>query len=130
MVERDGTAAFLVRWLAQPLFADVPPDAPGVHERATATPAALAHSLRTLGTGSMPSMWHRLDELTMPVLVVTGNADAKYTAIGDEMAARIGGARRARLACGHAVPLVCPAELAELLHDFTSAPASSTDTAI
>jgi 2-succinyl-6-hydroxy-2,4-cyclohexadiene-1-carboxylate synthase len=127
-IERDGTAAFLGRWLAQPMFADVPADAPGVRDRAAATPAALAHALRTLGTGSMPSMWDRLGELAMPVLVVTGRADAKYTQIGDAMTERITGARRAQLACGHAVPLVQPAELAARLHDFTKPPASSNDT--
>ncbi|HEY1739003.1 MAG TPA: alpha/beta fold hydrolase [Acidimicrobiia bacterium] len=127
-IERDGTAAFLERWLAQPMFADVPADAPGVHDRAAATPAALAHSVRTLGTGSMPSMWDRLGELRMPVLVVTGNADAKFTEIGDAMAAQIPDARRVQLACGHAVPLVRPAELAAALHDFTKPAASSSDT--
>ncbi len=127
-IERDGTGAFLDRWLAQAMFADVPPDAPGRTERATQSPAALASALRTLGTGSMPSLWDRLPELHMPVLVVTGDADAKFTEIGDAMAERIPHATRARLACGHAVPLVRPDELAALLHDFTSAPASSTDT--
>ena len=127
-LERDGTAAFLDRWLAQPLFADVPADAPGVQDRARWRPAELAHSLRTLGTGTMPSMWPRLDELKMPVLIVTGDADAKYTEIGDAMQARIANAARARVACGHAVPLVRPAELAARLQDFTKPPASSTDT--
>jgi 2-succinyl-6-hydroxy-2,4-cyclohexadiene-1-carboxylate synthase len=126
-VERDGTAAFLDRWLAQPLFADVPADAPGRRDRASWAPSALAHMLRTLGTGSMPPMWDRVGELTMPVLVVTGDDDAKYSEIGDAMAARISHARRMHLACGHSVPLVRPADLAAALHDFTSPAASSTE---
>ena len=73
-------------------------------------------------------MWDRLGELAMPVLVVSGDADVKYTQLGDAMTARIAGARRARFACGHAVPLVQPAELAAVLHDFTKPPASSNDT--
>jgi 2-succinyl-6-hydroxy-2,4-cyclohexadiene-1-carboxylate synthase len=127
-IESDGTEAFLARWLAQPMFADVPSDAPGREDRATFTPAALAHSLRTLGTGTMPNLWDRLGQLTMPVLVVTGDRDEKFTNIGDEMAAAIPNAERARLACGHAIPQVQPAELAALLHDFTKPPASSSDT--
>jgi 2-succinyl-6-hydroxy-2,4-cyclohexadiene-1-carboxylate synthase len=127
--ERDGSAPFLLRWLAQPMFADVPPEAPGMEDRGQWSGAALAHALRTLGTGAMPPMWDRVGELTMPVLVVTGDADHKFTEIGDAMAARIPRVRRAHLACGHAVPLVRPAQLAALLHDFTSAPASSTDSA-
>ncbi len=128
-IERDGTTPFLDRWLAQPMFVNVAHDAPGVAERTTWTAAQLAATLRTLGTGTMNPMWARLHELTMPVLIVTGDLDEKFTAIGDAMARQIAGARRGRLACGHAVPLERPSELAALLHDFTNAPASNTDTA-
>src|ERR1044071_3487084 len=63
-VERDGVDAFLERWIAQPLFATVPPDAPGLADRRSLAPAYLAHCLRVLGTGTMEPMWSRLGELT------------------------------------------------------------------
>jgi 2-succinyl-6-hydroxy-2,4-cyclohexadiene-1-carboxylate synthase len=127
-IERDGVEAFLGRWLAQPMFAGVARDAPGIADRAGQTAAELAHTLRTLGTGAMPPVWDRLHELTMPVLIVTGSQDTKFDAIGDEMAARITNSpARVRLDCGHAVALEMPTELAHALHDFTRPAASSSD---
>lgn len=127
-IDHGGTAAFLEQWLAQPMFADVPPDAPGIADRAVHTADDLTHALHVLGTGAMEPMWDRLGELAMPVLVVSGDADSKFSAIGDDMAARIPGAERARVGCGHAVPLAQPQALAALLHDFTKPPASSSAT--
>ena len=80
-VERDGVDAFLARWLAQPMFATVPADAPGLADRRRLTPEFLAACLRRLGAGAMEPMWDELSELTMPVLLVTGSRDEKYTAI-------------------------------------------------
>ncbi len=62
-VEREGVDAFLERWLAQPLFATVPPDAPGLSERRGLSARYLAHCLRVLGAGAMEPMWDRLGEL-------------------------------------------------------------------
>jgi 2-succinyl-6-hydroxy-2,4-cyclohexadiene-1-carboxylate synthase len=128
-IERDGVEAFLSRWIAQPMFAGVAHDAPGIADRAGQTAAELAHTLRTLGTGAMPPVWDRLHELTMPVLIVTGSRDTKFDAIGDAMAARIvNSPARVRLDCGHAVALEMPRELAQAIHDFTKPAASSSDT--
>ncbi|MDQ1447863.1 MAG: 2-succinyl-6-hydroxy-2,4-cyclohexadiene-carboxylate synthase, partial [Actinomycetota bacterium] len=41
-IERDGVDAFLAGWLAQPLFATVPADAPGLSDRRRLTVAYLA----------------------------------------------------------------------------------------
>ena len=67
--EHDGVDGFLAAWLAQPMFATVPPDAPGLADRRTLTPAFLAACLRRLGTGAMAPMWDRLPEVAMPVLL-------------------------------------------------------------
>ena len=56
-VERDGVDAFLDDWLAQPMFATVPPDAPGLADRRRLTPEFLAACLRRLGAGAMEPMW-------------------------------------------------------------------------
>ena len=106
MVERDGVDAFLDHWLAQPLFAGVPPAAPGLRERHALPARYLAHCLRTLGTGAMEPLWGRLGGVAMPVALVTGTGDAKFDDIARQMLDRLpGGAVHSRLDGGHALPL-------------------------
>jgi 2-succinyl-6-hydroxy-2,4-cyclohexadiene-1-carboxylate synthase len=116
-IEHDGVDAFLDRWLAQPLFAGVPVDAAGLAERRRLTPEYLAHCLRVLGTGAMPPMWARLGELAVPVTIVTGADDTKFTDLGTRLAAAIPKASRVQLDCGHAVPLEAPDALAAVLNE-------------
>jgi 2-succinyl-6-hydroxy-2,4-cyclohexadiene-1-carboxylate synthase len=113
---------FLEQWLAQPMFATVPADAPGLADRRSLTPAFLAACLRRLGTGAMEPMWDRLAELTMPVLVVTGTRDEKFTAIARRMLERLPpGAEHREIDAGHALPLERPDELGALIADFARA---------
>jgi 2-succinyl-6-hydroxy-2,4-cyclohexadiene-1-carboxylate synthase len=122
-VERDGVDAFLERWLAQPLFATVPPDAPGLDERRGLSTHYLAHCLRVLGAGAMEPMWDRLHELRMPVALVTGRADAKYDALAPAMLERMrtdGSVVHTRLDGGHALPLEQPAALGGVIASFAA----------
>ena len=125
-VERDGADAFLDRWLARPMFVTVPRNAPGLLERRALTAAHLAEQLRRLGTGAMTPLWDRLHELTMPVLVVHGTRDRKFSALAERLVAAVPHAERVALDCGHAVPLERPRELAAVLHAFHSPTATST----
>src|SRR4051812_34837197 len=89
-VERDGVDAFLAHWLAQPLFATLPPDQAGLDERlAHNTVAGLTWQLRVLGQGAQPSNWERLGELRVPVLLIVGGLDRKYVDIARRMATHI-----------------------------------------
>jgi 2-succinyl-6-hydroxy-2,4-cyclohexadiene-1-carboxylate synthase len=118
-VERDGVDAFLERWLAQPMFANVPPDAPGLSERASLSAGYVAHCLRVLGTGTMEPMWDRLAELEMPVALVTGKTDAKFEKIALSMLERMrGDVVHIRLDGGHALPLEQPAVLGGFIGSF------------
>jgi 2-succinyl-6-hydroxy-2,4-cyclohexadiene-1-carboxylate synthase len=120
-IERDGVDAFLERWLAQPLFATVPPGAPGLADRALLPASHLTHCLRVLGAGSMEPMWTRLAELTMPVALVTGTLDRSYEAIAVQMRERIGGpVEHIRLDGGHSLPLEQPAALGEVIARFAA----------
>jgi 2-succinyl-6-hydroxy-2,4-cyclohexadiene-1-carboxylate synthase len=86
-IERDGVAAFVERWIAQPMFAQLPPDAAGIEQRVAANSVGrLTHQLRALGQGAQPSNWQRLHEVTAPTELFAGDADAKYVAIAGRMA--------------------------------------------
>jgi 2-succinyl-6-hydroxy-2,4-cyclohexadiene-1-carboxylate synthase len=117
-VERDGVSAFLDRWLDQPLFESLPRDAARLDERRrTNTVDRITHQLRALGQGVQPSFWDRLSQLTMPVTLVTGAYDRKYTDLAAQMAAAIGdGARTVVIpGAGHALHLEQPDALAAVL---------------
>lgn len=89
-LEAEGVDAFLDRWLSLPLFAGLPPDGRFDAERRTNTAPGLASSLRLAGTGTQAPSWDRLGDLTMPVLVVAGAEDAKFTALGRRLAESLG----------------------------------------
>ncbi len=118
-IERQGIAAFADRWLAQPLFAG---DDEASQRRARADiarnePAGLAAALRGAGTGAMTPLWSRLGELTMPVLVLAGERDAKFTAIGERLAAAIPDARLEIIpGAGHALLRAAPAAVARAIN--------------
>jgi 2-succinyl-6-hydroxy-2,4-cyclohexadiene-1-carboxylate synthase len=87
-------------------------------DRLRNTPAGLARALRGLGTGALPSLWDRLGELTMPVELIVGERDAKFTEIAMRMVAR--GLRVATPVevaggAGHAVHLEAPRVVASRL---------------
>jgi 2-succinyl-6-hydroxy-2,4-cyclohexadiene-1-carboxylate synthase len=116
-LERDGVDAFLSGWLAQPLFAGLPPDAAGIEDRRRNTVAGLASSLRLAGTGAQVPRWNELARLQMPVLVLAGSEDHKFAAIGERMAERIGAnATFAEVpGAGHAAHLERPEAFLRLL---------------
>jgi 2-succinyl-6-hydroxy-2,4-cyclohexadiene-1-carboxylate synthase len=111
---------FLTEWLAGPLFAHLTSDQADVASRRVNTPAGLARSLRTLGAGTQVPSHDRLQELSMPVLLVAGANDARFSAIALEMAGAIGkGASTAFIeGAGHAAPFERPEEFAGALQAF------------
>ena len=88
---RDGIPAFVDDWENLPLFATQTPDQraqlrPG---RLANNPTGLANSLFGMGTGCQPPLWERLHELTIPVLLIAGELDTKFTAIARQMSENI-----------------------------------------
>jgi 2-succinyl-6-hydroxy-2,4-cyclohexadiene-1-carboxylate synthase len=116
-LEAVGVPAFVDEWLAQPLFAGLPAEAAFAAERREGTVAGLAASLRTAGTGAQEPSWHRLHELAMPVLVVAGERDARFAALGRRLAAAVGA--NATFAtvpgAGHAAHLEAPAPFLDVV---------------
>jgi 2-succinyl-6-hydroxy-2,4-cyclohexadiene-1-carboxylate synthase len=118
----DTVAEFVDRWITNPMFGAVPAGANGLHERKRNTAAGLASSLRLAGTGAQAPLWDRLGELAMPVLVVTGARDTKFTALGQRIVESIGpNARHVRIdGTDHAPHLQRPLGTAALVKAFLS----------
>ncbi len=119
-LESIGTAAFIEQWLQNPLFATLPYDEAERADRCTNTAAGLASSLRLAGTGTQLPLWDRFSGLTMPVLVVAGALDDKFTEIGRAMARRIGrSAQFESIAdAGHSAHLERPDEFLDIVRPW------------
>jgi len=122
-LERDPYESFIERWRGQPLFADDPPEvvALAVAEHRRNRPQALAAALRGIGTGEMEPLWDRLGGLRMPVLVLVGERDEKFRAIGARLTSLLEDARLRAVPGGHVLPLESPAALAAALGEFRAA---------
>lgn len=109
-LEADGLEPFLDAWLAQPLFAGIPPERSFRAERLANTIPGLASSLRLAGTGTQQPRWDDLGQLTMPVLVLAGADDAKFAALAARLVDGIGASATLALieGAGHAAHLEQP----------------------
>jgi len=116
----DTVAAFVDRWVANPMFGDVPSGANGLEERRANSAAGLASSLRLAGTGTQAPLWDRLGDLALPVLVVTGARDARFTTLGRRLVEAVGPtARHVEIAdADHAPHLQRPHEVAAAVRAF------------
>jgi 2-succinyl-6-hydroxy-2,4-cyclohexadiene-1-carboxylate synthase len=119
-IEREGVAAFVDAWLAQPLFAGLGDDVQFRAERGENTVAGLSESLRQAGTGAQDPLWDRLDRLAMPVLVVAGGADTKFSAEARRLGQAIGANATVALVpgAGHAAHLEDPAAFLAVLRPW------------
>ena len=119
-IEAIGVERFLDEWLALPLFDGLSPTMADRGDRLRNTSRGLADSLRHAGTGTQEPLWNRLEEISVPVLVVTGERDAKFTDIGRRLARGIDGALLVVVPdAGHTVHLERPDEFAGALSDWT-----------
>ncbi len=107
----EGIPAFVQHWENLPLFASQSGAAKAALRPARLGQRArgLANSLRGMGTGAQPSLWGDLPRLLLPVLLITGALDEKFTAIAQQMQASIPGAQHTVIdGAGHAVHLEQP----------------------
>ena len=117
-LESDGLGPFLDLWLGLPLFASLPAEAACRDDRMQNRVDGLAASLRTCGTGNQFPLWHLLDQIDLPVQVIAGTEDTKFSEIGRLMVERLPHARFESVAGGHAVHSEQPAAVAQLISDF------------
>jgi 2-succinyl-6-hydroxy-2,4-cyclohexadiene-1-carboxylate synthase len=109
---------FVSRWAQTTVLADQPPAvrAAVTADRLRNTTAGLAAALRGLGTGTLPSLWDRLGELTIPVELIVGERDRKFRSTAERMARALPDARLHIVpGAGHAVHLEDPWAVAALI---------------
>lgn len=134
-IERDGMAAFVMRWEQLPLFASQHRLSSEVRktlrmQRLRNTVTGMANVLRGLGTGAQESLWDRIDEVPIPTLLIVGAEDTTYRAIAAEMADRMPLADVAVVPdAGHAVHLEQPTPFQDLVLRFLRSPMSWRDAA-
>lgn len=115
--------SFLRRWYSQALFESLRERLDLLEEmldrRGRNHPRALASSLIGLGTGAQPSLWRRLGSLKIPVLLVTGERDEKFTGIAADMKSRLARVRHEVMTgCSHCPHEEEPLRFALLLKTF------------
>lgn len=122
-IRRDGVRRLLDEWLSAPVTSTESVDEPerradrALREENSA--AGLADALRGFGQGSYPYFGDRLGELGMPLLAVSGGADARYTGQAAALAAAVPDGQSAVIpGVGHNVILEAPEELGRLVDEF------------
>lgn len=118
-LEVRGVEAFLDQWLSNPMFANMPRADSDYQDRCRNSVTGLASSLRHCGTGQQNPLWEDLAQLSMPVLLIVGEQDAKFVDIGQKMHSKISHSRLVVVArCGHSVHLEEPELSRQLIADF------------
>ncbi len=120
-IEREGLEWFVDYWASLPLFASQArlPEATRAalrERRLRGSVAGYAGSLRGMGAGRQRSLWAELPALRIPTLIISGEQDEKYVAIGARMAAIMPLARQAIVpGAGHTVHLEQPEAFQDLV---------------
>ena len=109
-VINTGAEAFYERWAQHPLIRTQARIEAPFYERMRARRKmndshVVADALRCFGQGSLSPVWTGVVQSTLPVLLVTGSEDAKYTMLLRELAAQWQTAEHVVLEAGHAAHL-------------------------
>ena len=79
---------FLIKWYQQPIFQSLQNHKDLdklIEKRRENNPVELAKSLRNMGTGKQPSLWDKLSQNQIPLLLLVGESDHKFRSINEEM---------------------------------------------
>ncbi len=113
---------FLAAWNAQPILGHTAPRDPQASGRLVMRRREIARSFVDWSLGAQQPLWDRLQEITVPVLWVAGEHDAKFLALAERAVSLM---PRARLAIaplsGHRVPWEAEEWLAEQVAGFLRA---------
>ncbi|AIG65898.1 2-succinyl-6-hydroxy-2,4-cyclohexadiene-1-carboxylate synthase [Weissella tructae] len=120
-LEKNGLPDFVAMWEQLPLFATQSQVTETIQmsvrqQRLNQVAVNMANSLRAFGTGTMPNYWEDLEQLTMPVTVITGALDTKFTDLGQRLDKAIRQSRQIIVPeVGHNVHLEAPETYTEIL---------------
>ncbi len=126
-IEREGIQNFVSYWEELPLFAtqrqlSVDQQALVQKQRLHNSAAGLANSLRGAGAGVQPALQQHLPALRLPVLLIAGALDGKYSTIARDMGCRLPDAQVEVVAdAGHTVHLEQPEVFDGLVLRFCAA---------
>jgi len=88
MIEKDDFRKFLDNWYKQSIFGNIknhPQFEQMIENRLQNHPVELAKSLRFMGTGVQPSLWEKLANNQVPLLLLIGKKDEKFIDINTRM---------------------------------------------
>lgn len=121
-IESIGVPAFIDEWLALPMFAGLTAETSQKSLRLGNTARGLADSLRHAGTGTQqPATDSQLARIDVPVLLVTGSQDTKFTRIAHALEPRLMNCEHVTLdGVGHTVHLEAPQRFVEVLEQWLS----------
>jgi 2-succinyl-6-hydroxy-2,4-cyclohexadiene-1-carboxylate synthase len=93
-IEKNPTEKFVERWTQHPIFASQKNLSEEKLEymrsiRLRNSSRGLAKNLRQMGRGTMPSLWHNLNEMEMPIFLLTGEHDSKHIKYAEKMRERL-----------------------------------------
>lgn len=93
-IEEIGIPEFIERWQQMPLFStqkglSVEQKENLRLQRFNNTAIGLANTLRGMGTGQQPSLWSELNTIHLPVLILAGELDQKFSSIARQITATI-----------------------------------------
>lgn len=117
----QGLSTFVARWAQLPLFQSqqsLPIASRNriKQQRLQQEPQQLAKSLQHMGTGRQPNYWPELDTLQMPITLITGALDTKFTQINQAMAQKLS---NSHLIClpqvGHNTHVEAPERFGQIL---------------
>ncbi|MBA1392448.1 2-succinyl-6-hydroxy-2,4-cyclohexadiene-1-carboxylate synthase [Lactobacillus sp. XV13L] len=89
-LRQEPLSAFIHYWEQLPLFQSQKTLSPAIQQqiyqqRIQQNPQGLAASLEGMGTGVMPNYWPQLEKFFLPVTLITGNLDTKFSQITQQM---------------------------------------------
>jgi len=118
----EGIPGFVDEWLQGPLFSHLSERQANRDARLVNTAGGLASALRCMGVGGQLPLWEQVRAIRMPVLVLAGENDPKFVALGDRLAAAIGENAMFVLVpdSGHAVPFEQPDSFSALVRSFAA----------
>ncbi|MEO6862916.1 MAG: 2-succinyl-6-hydroxy-2,4-cyclohexadiene-1-carboxylate synthase [Microcoleus sp.] len=87
-LENSNIKDFILNWYDRPLFKSLkksPKFDQLIEARLANNPLELAKSLRNMGTGHQPSLWEKLAQNQISLLLLAGEDDDKFTTINAEI---------------------------------------------